>query len=137
MEGFSGEMQVVTLGKGLVKLTELDGTVDALMEDKSTMKVSRKALGYGDAIKVIIHSEDDNGKDISIICNPNQIFKLINGYECKAMNLQGERLMSIGVNKVYCTKIMPYHMFVPLYKVTKAEVTGRDFVYINGIRVKI
>lgn len=137
MEGFSGEMQVVTLGKGLVKLADLDGSVDALMEDKSTIKVAGKPLGYGDAIKIIIHSEDDKGKDINIICSPTQIFKLINGYECEAKDLQGERLMSIGVNKVYCTKVMPLHMFIPLYKVTKAEVTGRDFVYINGIRVKI
>ena len=134
--GFSGEMQVASIGKGLVKLSDLVGTsCEALFEDKSTLKVTSKPIAYSNnLVRLIIHSEDSMIKDISIDCTPNQEFKLRNGDLCTASNLKGKRLISIGQNSVYCIDVIPICTLNLVFRIQKLDY-GRDEVYINGILV--
>lgn len=136
--GFSGEMQVASIGKGLVKLSDLMNTsCEALFEDKSTLKVTSKPIEYSNnLVRLVIHSEDSNINDILIECTPNQEFKLRNGDICTARNLLGKRLISIGQNSVYCIGVIPIYTMNLVYKIQKLGY-GRDEVYINGILTKI
>lgn len=136
--GFTEDMSVVTLGKGLLKFPKLSETdAKALMEDKTTVNVSSKPIGYGKTVTVIIHSEDGVGQDICVTCHPTQRFGLRDGGECEAYQLQGKRLISIGQNHVYCTEVRPNPGDKLLYGVLKLEYSMRDYVYVNGIQVKI
>lgn len=136
--GFTEDMSVVTLGKGLVKLSKLVGDVaNALMENKMTYKISAKPIGFGRSVTLTIHSEDGSGQDIIISCHPTQRFGLRDGSECEAQYLQGKRLISIGQNQVYCTGVRYNQGDSLLYAVVKQENTMRDYVYIHGIQVKL
>lgn len=138
MNGFTEDMQVVTLGKGLMPLSKLaDTDAKALYENVSYMKVSSKPIGYESAVKLTIHSEDDKGQDIFIKCSPTQRFWLWDGNKCTAQELKGKRLRSIGVNQVYCTDVKPLLGSQLMYTIIKLEHSFRESVYINGIKVLI
>lgn len=140
MMGFTEEMKLVTLGKGLVSMIELskfDNESKALLDDKTTLLVNTTPREYSHTLKLEILSEDGSGHDIYIECHPYQIFKLRNGDECPAVDLKGKRLISIGQNHVYCVNINRTYRERLLYSVRKLERSHIDYVYINGIKVKL
>lgn len=136
--GFTKVMHLVTLGKGLMDMEKLSTEVaEALYPDKSSSRYSSKITGFDRIVKLVIHSEDEKGQDIYIECHPDQEFLLRSGGYCKAKNLQGKRLISIGQNKVYCSEVRDSFNRDLLYSPIKMEHTHRDYVFINGIGVRV
>ena len=135
---FTKNTKLVTLGRGLLNLSDVAGGgygVDALYRDHESVRMKVKCLGKGQFLTVTIHS--NGGEDISIECGVDQEFKLATGDTCKAKNLLGKRLSSIGLNEVYCTGVRLNPHYTHLYSPIKAVNTEHDSIFINGIEVML
>lgn len=136
--GFTKNTKLVTVGRGLLNLSDVaEGGygVDSLYRDNKSVRMKVKCLGKGQFLTVNIHA--DGGKDISIECGVDQEFKLATGDTCKAKNLLGKRLSSIGLNEVHCTGVQLNSYYTDLYSPIKAANTERDSIFINGIEVML
>jgi hypothetical protein len=136
MPGFTHDMSIVSLGSGLVSVMT-KGEVNALISEKDTIWLSEFESGYDIIVELTIYSDDPKVKDISIKCSLDQEFYLPDGSVELAENLQGKRLVSLGQAEVYCIKVTKDYRYHHLYSYRKSERTEIDWMYINGIKVKI
>ena len=136
---FTKDMQVVTLGTGLVTIKDVFNKcgVNALLADKSTVKLGVLPIWKGRVYEVTIHSEDTSIEDIKIKCSEGQVFRSITGDFIEIDKLKGQRLRSLGQSSVYCTEVREagYGLLYQLVKLERAPHVITAF--INGIEVLI
>lgn len=136
---FTGDNNLVTLGNGLVRLDKAEDNkiYKALLGPRDTINVTiHKCYLRLEYVSLLIHTEDDKGKDIFIKCSKDQLFYTYSGNLIPAYKLKGEKLMSIGRNNTYCVSVGEGDGYLPMYSIEKSQRTEIDYVFINGIKVK-
>jgi hypothetical protein len=142
MFGFTGSMDLVTVGQGLKSLksiAESDKPSIGLYRDKSEYKFTAVPVAKSNIVMVLIHNDedrDDHSKNIMIECTPDQEFILMDGSICPAYKLKGKKMTSIALNEVYCLGVYPHNPEL-VYQLRKAQFNDHSTAFINGIEVSI